>query len=180
MLGAAVVAGVIAIAATPAQAVKLYDSNTQWFQTSGSGYYASMTINTDTSYSNSNKNIRLASASSSGGVYYYGPYGDTPQTATDLVQTWTVSVNGSSAVACSVGYPSGASCSISSDSRTLTATDSTDFNASKPTSTSLPATNFLDNTGFNYIQIQSNWKASFKINGTTVVRNVGENNYHHA
>jgi hypothetical protein len=177
-LAAAAVAGVAIIGSvSPAHASALYDSNTQWYQTSGSGYYAAMTISTNATRTNST-HFRIDSGVTTGGVYYHGPYGDTPQTATALTQTWTISATGTGLGDCSIGFPSGVSCTIHT-STNVVGTDSTSFGASKPTSTSVPATTLYDgNSSFSNVKFQSTWKANYKINGTVMSRSPGENNIH--
>ncbi|MFI6164828.1 hypothetical protein ACIA59_33345 [Micromonospora haikouensis] len=159
--------------------LSLYDSNTQWFYgSSGSGYYAAMTISTNTSLTDGHRKFRINSGTTTGGVYYSGPYGDSGVTSKTLDQTWTITMKNTGATSCSVGAPGGFSCTISSN--TLTYKDTNAFGATKPTSASLPATTFVDsNSEWEHVTIHSAWKATYAISGTTYSRTVGENNIHY-
>lgn len=166
--------GVCALPAS-ANAVTLYDSNVQNFN---SEFFASMNFNTSATKQNQGQTYNQQGGTSTGGAYAHGPYGAYGVAANKLVHEWTIIANATTNQGCSIGIPSGFTCSTSSGSVVFRKTS--DFGSSNPTSTSLPAKLYtISSSGtWNYLQFDSSWTVRKNINGTVVERVVGNSTRH--
>ncbi len=175
--GLIAVGAVVALLLSPASPASAHlvnstTSETQWYTGGfGNGYYATVVMSSTTQDLTSPNRFNIGGAQSNGGVYYSGPYGNSGVTATSLKHYWTIEVGTTNTQNCSIGYPSGFSCSFSGS--TVTATRTTNFGASLPTSTSISQTSFVNTSGgFVYLSIRSEWVSTYKISGVTHERSV--------
>jgi len=165
---------------TGADAASITHVDSQYF-TGGytNGYYAGMTVTTAAHFSSTDKTVYQDSGKSSGGAYYSGPSGDSTVTAKALTQAWDITLDGVSVQSCDISLPFGFTCTLTGGN--IVFHRSTNFGASKPTSTTLPVKAWSSVNGkWRAIQFDSEWSVKLAPNGTTIQRIVGNYNKHAA
>jgi hypothetical protein len=168
-----------AFTASSARANEIVHSDTQWLSGSrGNGYYAGMVLDTKARFGSGRTVAYQDYGYTSGGAYYSGPYGDSGVKAKSLTQYWTITLQGTTGQSCSVGFPSGFTCTVSGID--VTGKDSNSFGASYPTSSSLPQDSYTAyNHGvWSFIKFASSWKVYYTVSGTTIERTPGTYNTH--
>lgn len=173
-------AGFLALSVvTPSMADSQTKSDSSYYP--GNDYWASMTMTTKANFSSNKQIAYQQDGVSRGGVSTDGPYDSYGVQAKLLKHRWDIILDATGTQDCSIGFPSGFTCTIVASLGGVRGTKIWNIGASKPTSTDLPQKSYAVKGGagqWMYIQFDSEWTTRMNIDGTVVERIVGNTTRH--